>query len=184
MIMKFRAFIGVELSINEILQFREEIEKVNANLKLVEPENIHMTLKFLGNIEESIVEDIAKIMKESVSEISPFTLKFKNVGAFPNLNFIKVIWVGIENPELLTKIAKNLDNGLSLLYFKKEKRGFSPHITLARVRGPKKKDELKNLLEKNLNRDFGDMRVDGITLKKSVLSSKGPKYYTIKEVDL
>ena len=182
MFMKFRAFIGIDINLPKILKFRQEIEKINADIKLVEIENIHLTLKFLGNIEESLVEDIEKIMKDCVLEFSPFPLKIKGVGAFPNLKFMRVVWIGIENAENIAKIAKNLDNKLTALKFKKEKKGFSPHITIARVKGIRNKNELKNLLEKNENKEFGEVVVNSICLKKSVLSSKGPNYYLVKKV--
>ena len=182
--MEFRAFISVDINLPEIINFREELNKINADIKLVESENIHLTLKFLGNTKESQIDEIVKIMNESVSDITPFSLKFQDVGAFPNLNFMKVIWIGIENPEPLIKIAKKLDDKFISLGFQKEKRGFSPHITLGRVKSPKNKIQLKKCLDRNINRNFGEIFVDKISLKKSILSSKGPTYYIIESVKL
>lgn len=183
--MSIRTFIAVDIGpLDELVKFEQEIINTGAEVKLVEPENIHITVKFLGDTQEELVPDICKIINESVKNSKSFNLKFKNAGAFPNLNYIKVVWVGIEDSGPLPEIAEGLNSELKRFGFKAEKRGFKPHITLGRVKSRKKKEKIKKLLLNCRDRDFGEITVNSIQLKKSVLDSKGPTYYTIEEFNL
>jgi 2'-5' RNA ligase len=181
--MTFRAFISVDLEPQaKLIEFWESLKGTNAPLKLVNLDIIHMTLKFLVDTEEGLVDDIEQIMKESVSEIEPFEVQLKGTGAFPNLNYIKVVWVGLEGADPLIEISKTLDRGVTKFGFKREKRGFRPHVTVARVKGPKNKNVLADVIQLYEDVDFGVKKVDNIRLKKSVLHREGPTYSTVKEV--
>jgi 2'-5' RNA ligase len=182
---KFRGFISIDIgSFQKLVQFGNEIKNSGANVKLVETENIHITLKFLGDTSEEHIEKIEEIMKNSVKETDSFEIKLKNVGVFPNQNYIKVIWIGIENGEIIAEIAKKIDDELSKLGFKKEKRGFSAHLTVARVRSAKSKEKLLQIIEKYRNIDFLSFNVESIKLKKSDLTPKGPIYTTLKDIKI
>lgn len=182
--MTFRAFISVDLEPQpKLLEFWESLKRTNAPLKMVNLEIIHMTLKFLGDTEEGMVDEIEGIMKESIADVEPFEVQLKGTGAFPNLNYMKVVWVGLEGADPLIAISKSLDWGVSKLGFKKEKRGFRPHITVARVKGPKNKNILADVINKYGDADFGVKKVDCIRLKKSVLHREGPTYSTVREVN-
>jgi 2'-5' RNA ligase len=181
--MTFRAFISVDLEPqSKLIEFWESLKATNVPLKLVNLDIIHMTLKFLGDTDEAKIEDIENIMKASVENIESFEVKLKGTGAFPNLNYMKVIWVGLEGAEPLISISKTLDQGLSKIGFKRDKRGFRPHVTVARVKGPKNKSVLANAINEYRDVDFGVKKVDCIRLKKSVLSRAGPTYSTVREV--
>lgn len=183
--MVFRAFISVDVDATpKLIEFSERLRGTNAALKLVDLNIIHLTLKFLGDTEEALIDDIENAMTLSVQGIEPFTIDLKCTGAFPNLNYMKVIWVGLENADPLVNIAKTLNNELSKFGFKREKKGFRPHITLARVKGPKNKHAVADILKEYQDEDFGSQRVESIRLKKSVLSREGPTYSTVKEVKL
>ncbi len=183
--MTFRAFIAVDVEVPPKLEeFWERLKGANAQLKLVDLENIHLTLKFLGDTEEKRIEDIEGVMVQSVQDTEPFEMAIKGTGAFPNPNYMKVIWVGLENAQGLIDISRNLDSELSKLGFKREKKGFRPHITLARVKGPRNKNVLSQVLKDYGEESFGTQKVDCIRLKKSVLSREGPTYSIIKEVKL
>lgn len=182
-LMSFRAFIAVDVEQkNQIVHFSDALKETNAPLKMVDIENIHITLKFLGDTDESKVDDITEIIKGSIEGLKPFTINYRHVGAFPNLNYMKVIWLGIQNAEPLIKIAKYLEDNLRNLGFIKEKRGFRPHITLARVKGPKRKNELQSVIKSYSDMDFGVQEIKYLRLKKSVLSRVGPTYSTVREV--
>jgi 2'-5' RNA ligase len=160
--MKFRGFISVDLNEHpKLIRFYDSLKQTNAPLKMVEVENIHLTMKF---------------------NIKPFTARFEGTGAFPNTNYMKVIWIGMKNGEPLKKIAEFLNEELQSIDFRKEKRGFSPHITLARVKGSRNKENIQQLLRENENTIFGEQLIDSIRLKKSVLSPKGPTYSVVKEM--
>lgn len=181
--MTFRAFISVDIEVTpKLSEFEERLRGSDAPLKLVDLDNIHLTLKFLGDTDEALIDDIVRAMTLSVEHIEPFTMEMKGTGAFPNLNYMKVIWVGLENADALVTIAKTLDRELTKLGFKREKRGFHPHITMARVKGARKKNILAQVINEHKDETFGSQKVECIRLKKSVLSREGPTYSTVKEV--
>jgi 2'-5' RNA ligase len=183
--MSLRTFIAVEVGpLDEILKFEQDIRTSGGAVKLVEPENIHITLKFLGNTDEELVNDIVEILRECCSGIKSFKLRLKGAGVFPNLNYIKILWIGLQNYEPLEIIAKNLDSKLNKLGFKSEKRAFRPHITVGRVKSRKNKSAIKELVLNNKDRDFGELNINSVLLKKSVLDSTGPTYYTLGTAEL
>jgi 2'-5' RNA ligase len=180
---KFRGFIAIDINpFTKLIEFEREIKNSGANVKLVEPKNIHLTLKFLGDTDESLIERIDEILKDSVREIESFSIRLKSTGVFPNERYIKVMWIGIENSEIIGKIAENINEKLSNLGFKKEKRKFSAHLTIARVKNAKNKDKLIQIIEKYRDVEFAYFKVDSIKLKKSDLTPKGPIYTTLKEI--
>jgi 2'-5' RNA ligase len=103
---------------------------------------------------------------------------------FPNQNYIKVAWMGVENAEPLKEIAENIDTKLKNLGFEKEKRPFSAHLTIARIKSAKNKEKLMQLINKYQNTEFQKIKIDKIILKKSTLTPKGPIYTNLKEITL
>jgi len=182
---KFRGFIAIDIESNKkLLDFENEIKKTGADLKLVEPENIHITLKFLGDTEETLVDEIEKIITNAVKENKSFNIQLKGAGVFPNQNYIKVLWVGIEHGDPIAAIAQEIDEKLSKLGFKREERKFSPHLTIARVKTSRNKDKLLQIIEKYRDAEFSDMKIGSLKLKKSDLTPNGPIYTTLKEVKI
>ncbi|MDH7517703.1 MAG: RNA 2',3'-cyclic phosphodiesterase [Candidatus Thermoplasmatota archaeon] len=182
---KFRGFIAIDIESNKkLVDFENEIKKIGADLKLVEPENIHITLKFLGDTEEMLINEMEKIIKNSVKETKPFNIQLKGTGVFPNQNYIKVVWIGIQNSEPIAEIAKKIDEQTSKIGFEKEKRGFSPHLTIARVKTAKNKKKLLQVLEKYRDIEFADIKVETVKLKKSDLTPKGPIYTDLKIIKI
>jgi 2'-5' RNA ligase len=182
---KFRVFIAVDIPVfPKILEFEKDIRNSGADVKLVEPENIHITLKFLGDTEEELIDKIEEVIKESCENIKPFNINLKSSGVFPNQNYIKVVWIGIENNENLGKISSSIDEGTSKFGFEKEKRKFSAHLTIGRAKSAKNKDRLLQIINKYRDVEFGNIDVKSIELKKSELTPKGPIYTTLKEVKL
>jgi len=112
----------------------------------------------------------------------PFEISLKGAGFFPNQNYIKVIWIGIENTEQLGKIAYKIDDQTLKLGYDREKRKFSAHLTIARVKSAKNKDKLIQIIEKYKEVEFGKIIVDSIKLKQSELTPKGPIYTTLKDI--
>ncbi len=183
--MRFRGFIAIDIDVlPKLVELENEIKKTGANVKLVEPKNVHITLKFLGDTEEAQIDEIEEIMKKSVEETNPFIIKFRNVGVFPNKGYMKVIWIGVENGEQIGIIADKIDNQVSKLGFKREKRKFSSHLTIARVKSARNKEKILQIIEKYRNFEFADMNVESIKLKKSELTPEGPIYTALREVKL
>jgi 2'-5' RNA ligase len=182
---QFRGFIAVDIdSFLKILEFEKELKGAGANIKLVEPKNIHITLKFLGDTNEDMIDTIERVIINAVNGITKFNINLEGAGVFPNQKYIKVIWLGIKQGEKLGSIAKKIDEDLSKMGFKKEKRKFSPHLTIARVRSAKNKEKLLQIIEKYTDTKFAEIKVNSIKLKKSVLTEKGPIYTNLKDIRL
>ena len=182
---KFRGFIAIDIEpFPKLVQFENEIRNTGANVKLVEPENVHITLKFLGDTDEGYIDQIGEIIKDAVKETDSFEIQLKGAGVFPNQNYIKVMWIGIKNGVQIGKIASKIDEQISGLGFKKEKRGFSAHLTIARVKSAKNNEKILQIIEKYRDMEFGNFKVNYIKLKKSELTSKGPIYTTLREIKL
>ncbi|NVM53124.1 MAG: RNA 2',3'-cyclic phosphodiesterase [Candidatus Helarchaeota archaeon] len=180
-----RCFLCIEIKkpviITKILQFQDEFKPIDARIKFVEAENLHFTLKFLGNIEPTIIDEIYSTMKKV--PFSAFPINFETVGSFP-ASRPRVIWIGIsEGRDELSSITTYLNQNLKNLGFKPEKRKFSPHITIGRVKYVNDKKSLMSLLQKWQNQSFGKMNVTSFQLKKSVLTPKGPIYTILKEIE-
>jgi 2'-5' RNA ligase len=181
----FRGFIAIDIKTTpQIISYEKEIVKTGADVKLVEPENIHITVKFLGDTDENHIDAIEQSIKESVSKINPFPITLKGTGVFPNQNYIKVIWIGIIDEGNIQIIAQAIDNTLAPLGFKKETRGFSPHLTVGRVKTARNKEQLLKVIGDHNAVEFTIQKVQSITLKKSELTPKGPIYTTLREVPL
>lgn len=150
--------------------------------KFVDPEIVHITMKFLGDVPEEKIEDISKAL-DSVS-CEPFEATVRGVGVFPKPRFAKVIWLGCEGD--FEKLYKLVDESLTPFQFSKDLHPFSAHATLARIKylPKKKKEDFMKLLEELKDVDVGNMQVDSIRLKKSTLTPTGPVYETLHEVKL
>ena len=179
-----RSFIAFDVDSGEILRLISEVQKKlvdsGGDLKLVNPSNIHLTLRFLGDIPLSKVDRIFKEMEEVT--FSPFDVEIGGVGVFPNLNRLRVIWTGLQKgTDELRDIFRQLEPRLCGLGFKPERR-FSSHITLARVRSARSKTQLANCITTLQNYQFGVLRLSCLKLKKSVLTPRGPIYSILREV--
>ena len=150
-------------------------------MKPVEGENIHLTLKFLGNVSTPRLAEVQSSLKQLT--FPSFSAEIKGAGAFPNLKHMNVIWVGVnEGWSQVEQIYEQVEKLLYTLGFKRENRPFSPHITIARVRSIRKRDEIANFLQHLSDESFGTITVDKVQLKQSILSSSGPKYSTLLEI--
>jgi len=179
-----RCFVAVDVDNSLVCSFIEELSKVDAALKVVKPENLHLTLKFLGEIPEDSIDGILKAMDSSFSDFGSFEVPIYGTGAFPSLDYMRVVWVGLqENRERLIEMQSAIDRALVPLGFTAEKR-FHAHLTLARVKSQKGKRQLKEFLFENRERSFGNFIVDSVQLKKSVLTPKGPIYSTLGQTKL
>jgi RNA 2',3'-cyclic 3'-phosphodiesterase len=180
-----RSFISIDLEdqqvLSRVMSIMSSLQGIGADLKPVERENIHLTLKFLGNVSAHRLNEVKSSLKRLA--FPAFNAEVKGVGAFPNLKRMNVIWVGVnEGWSQVEQIYEQVEKLLSSLGFAKETRPFSPHITIARVRSGRKRDEVANFLQHLSEESFGTVRVDKVRLKQSILSGSGPKYSTLLEV--
>ena len=181
-----RSFLAIELDpelVPKILDVQKEFKKTNSNIKYVPSQNMHFTLKFFGNIDFNMVEDISAAVLKVIKNYSSFDLNIKKCGCFPNKNVIKVLWLGLDEGSPIKDIQKDLDKEFRKLGFKKEKN-FISHLTIGRVKSPKGKKEIRNTIEKLEDVEIGQMTVSKICLKKSTLTPQGPIYEDIKVFEL
>src|SRR5713226_4036260 len=180
-----RTFISIDLEdpqiLSRIASILSSLQALGGDLKPVERENIHLTLKFLGDVSAPRLAEVKSSLKQLA--FPAFTAEIKGAGAFPNLNHMNVIWVGVNDGwSQIEQIYEQVEKLLSGLGFRREHRPFSPHITIARVRSGRKRDEVASFLQRLTEESFGTITVDKIRLKQSILSSSGPKYSTLLEI--
>jgi len=180
-----RAFIAIELSpeIKDSLeQIQSHLKYSGADVKWIEKDNIHLTLKFLGEIDEKRLQYIKDILDEIGKLSEPFEISLKDIGAFPKIDYPRVVWVGLDKGVAESKIlAEKIDEALSKIGFDKKSRPFTAHLTLGRVRSSKNKDALK---EKILNCQTStvDYQLIGcVTLYRSTLTPEGSVYTKLHE---
>ena len=181
-----RAFIAIEVNDevrDNLLKAQERIGSKSAKIKFVERENFHITLKFLGEIDEATAEEVKRTLEEIAKKHKKHRARVKGIGVFPNPNYVRVIWAGIENDEGIKAIAKDVEREMRRLGFKKDK-DFVAHITIGRVKFVRDKLELAMALKDLANEDFGEFDVEAIELKKSTLTPKGPIYETVARFEL
>jgi len=189
--MSIRAFIAVPLpkGVKEAIHSlgREMVES-GLRVRLVRPQGIHCTLRFLGNISESKVEELGEAMAKAVTGVSTTTLEAHGLGVFPNPSKARVIWVGIKgNLEPANHLHKGLQDQLEILGFEKEKRGFSPHLTIGRLKNPLNrtdKELLQRILKAHHQWEGGKFDLKELVLYRSQLHPSGAKYTHLLRVPI
>jgi len=181
-----RSFLAIELP-EAILKRIGEVQRVlkssRADVRWVSPQNIHLTLKFFGNIEESKINSIAQSIEEPARTTSPVWVTVRGIGAFPGLKSPRVIWVGLhDEKKVLVSFQKKLDGELQKIGFQPEDRPFHPHLTLGRMRSSRGKDELVKEMEKYREEEFGNFQADRVVLFKSDLRPEGAIYTPLREL--
>ncbi len=177
---KIRAFIAVELAPNvreALAKIQAALKKAGADVKWVRPENIHITLKFLGYITPEQLKAITEIFPEIYKGIAPFDVALSVLSAFPSANRPRVIWVGLEDKKDQLKImAERTEREMEKIGFPKEERGFTSHITLGRTRSSKNLPKLAQALQATVLAAPISQTIRKIILFKSILSPSGPTY--------
>jgi len=183
-----RTFIAVELPekiIYTIGTVQEEIKSYGLKIRWVRPENIHLTLKFLGDIQEADTEKVARAISESVTDHSAISLAVKGIGVFPGIKKPRVLWMGISKQlDLLTALQQTLDEKLEAMGFPKEKRLFKGHLTLGRIKSKIDPKTLYDVLKKFIQFESEPFFADKIILYKSDLKPKGLVYTKLIEAYL
>ena len=183
-----RAFIAIELSEeirNALFQIQSHLKYSGADVKWVEKDNIHLTLKFLGEISEAKVKEISDILDGIGKETGPFEITLKDIGAFPKIDYPRVIWVGLDKGvKESAELAVKVDEALSKIGFQKESRPFAAHLTIGRVRSPKNKEALKEKVESCQLPPAKPQLISSVILFQSKLTPKGPIYTKLHESQL
>ena len=183
-----RTFIAVEVSekirgrlSHDILQLKSRAPLV----KWVIPDNLHLTLRFLGDVKENDLEELFDALREEVESLPPFALEIRGVGAFPNWRHPRVVWAGCgEGADEAVELAETVESLCVDLGYEKERRPFRPHLTLGRVKQPADAlglEEAVNGMEEKL---FGYLDVDAVVVFMSSLRRAGPVYSPMARIHL
>ena len=177
-----RAFIAVEIddqAKQKILELISDLKKSNADAKWITENQMHLTLKFLGNIDGVKVQEISNAISDISNNFSSFTINLSKIGAFPSMNHPRVIWLGVDKgAESLIKLDTEAGNSMERIGIAKEGRAFKPHLTLARIKSSKNiLDLIKLIKKKEMDFDSGnDIKINKLVLFKSTLNPKGAIY--------
>ena len=185
MIRSFIALDFPEETRKALEDIQRELKQCGAGVRWVKPSSIHLTLKFLGNIQAAQVEDIARAVAQEIRDQPPITLRPAGLGAFPSRRKPRVIWIGMEGEvQRLNGIQALIENALEPLGFAREKRGFRPHLTIGRV---KDRRRLQSLVDAMVTLDmepFNSFDADEIILYKSDLRPTGAIYTKLHRMPL
>jgi 2'-5' RNA ligase len=181
---QIRTFIALDFPLSILDSIEQQTKRLRQTLgndviRWVLTHNLHLTLKFLGNVPVSHLEFLNQMLVQATDSITQFDLQIGGVGSFPNSNRPRVLWVGIHAPAALSNLQKAIEEGAKRLGYEKEERPFSPHLTLGRVRqGLDGKDlqKIRNALSSIQLGKIGIARVDSVHIYKSDLNSEGSVY--------
>jgi 2'-5' RNA ligase len=185
--MSLRCFIAIELPDalkGEIASRTEGARNCGADAKWVKTENLHLTLKFLGNTSEELMPDIKDALAGAVAGHKSFAIRFKGAGVFPDRKRPRVIWVGIEDSGSLVALQKEVEEAMAAQGFEVEGRAYSPHLTIGRLKSPRRRDLLLKELDTLGGEEFGSIEVTEISMMKSTLKPSGAEYSRLFSVPL
>lgn len=182
----WRVFCAVEiptLARDLVLQHIERLRKAvhDAKASWSRDSNLHLTLKFLGDIPQTSAPKLSDATSRAVAGVAPFAIRLEGSGVFPNQRQPRVLWIGIKDPsESLKKLQSQLEREASHAGFERDERAFHPHLTLARLRHPK---GARQLAQAHLELEFEpvEVLVSELLVIRSDLSSAGSKYTTISQ---
>jgi 2'-5' RNA ligase len=157
----------------------KRLRQTNAAVKWVEPENLHLTLKFLGEVPEEQIEAIVEALRAIAQATAPFPFTVKGVGGFPDLRRPRVLWVGVEPTPPLMRLQQIVEQAMERLGFPPEERAYHPHITLGRVKAMAGLEKVRAVLSEYASVTFGSVPAKHLTLFRSDLSREGPTYTPI-----
>jgi len=180
-----RIFIAVELpdSVREKLaELQEKLKVTEDKVRWVKPSLIHLTMKFLGEVKEKELEKAIQITGNIATRFSVFKIKIGKIGMFPSSS-PRVIWAGVnEGKDILEALAEELERGLSKEGFARERKKWTPHLTLGRVKILKEREKLKNLILSYEEAEGGEARVRELSVIQSYLTREGPIYTVLKRI--
>ncbi len=191
--MSIRCFIAVELDQGvktELGRLQKRLAKQlwddEFGINWVKPKRIHLTLKFLGDVDETLTPEICSAVSEAAEHFSPFEIELSGLGCFPpNDRPGRVLWAGITTgAETLRELAEAIDMNLGVLDFPPETRKFNPHLTLARIKQPNAGKAVRNLVETSPIDIIASQTVGEITVFQSELTRSGPIYTSLSHAPL
>lgn len=183
-----RAFVAANLDPNlkaALARVQDRLKATRADVGWVRPENLHLTLKFLGQVEEGRLDTIGKAVAHAATGCGPVHLVFQGLGAFPRPREARVVWIGLSHgAEALAALQARIEAGLESLGFAREARPFTAHLTLGRVQGPAHREQLARTLTEATTEALGEMVLDRIELMRSNPSAAGTRYSILQSCPL
>ena len=186
--MSTRTFLALPLDeaiLRGLVAVQRKLARVGADVRWVEPENLHVTVKFLGGVEDAALADVCNVAEQIAAQIEPFGLEIRGVGAQPPAGQLRMVWAGIDDPDgglgRLNDLAERAYAGLG---FKQELRQYHPHLTLGRVKTGRKVDALRQVIAELADTDFGRQGADDLLVFASRLTPQGPVYSPMKTIRL
>jgi RNA 2',3'-cyclic 3'-phosphodiesterase len=180
-----RCFIAIEIPDavkRAVSEATDILKKSGADVKWTADENIHITLQFLGATDDSVIPQIKEALDKILLPYPPFYITISQVGSFPGGRRPRVLWIGIQEPEILINLQKDIANGMVRFGYPIEERGFTPHITIGRVKSNRNLHELMKRLDEIRSASFSGFDAEKIVLMKSELKPSGAKYYSLAEI--
>jgi 2'-5' RNA ligase len=181
-----RAFLAVDLTPDvraAVVELKKQLAATVAGVGWVRDENVHATIKFLGNIAATQIAVLRQALSPIASRFAPFTVRARTVGAFPSPSRPRVVWVGLTSEEL-PRLAAAVEAALEPFGFTREQRPFRSHITLGRMHAPQAWAPLADALRSHLSDDFGSCRIDELVAYRSELQRTGAVYTKLWSIGL
>lgn len=182
-----RTFIAIKIPLSrQSAEIIDDIKKQLATekIKWVDMWNMHITLHFLGDTDETILNDIGTELKKQLKDFKSFTLGCNGLGLFKNIHNPKVLWFGINRSDEFFYLKKRIDDALKPFGFFKEGRMFKPHLTIGRIKFIKNKNILSDILSEYKNMHLQDFNITEVLFYESELTPRGPIYKVIQKFDL
>ena len=186
---RIRTFVAVEIS-SAVRQFAaeliDEFRTAGADAKWIDPQNLHVTLKFLGDVDAREIHQPCRAVQDAVGDVAPFEFAVRGAGAFPNPNRPRTIWLGVgPGDEEMVALNRRIEPPLEKLGFRREARRYQPHLTIGRVRrgGPGVR-ELGELIRHYADFDVGRTTVSEVIVFSSRLDRSGPTYEALARAPL
>jgi 2'-5' RNA ligase len=185
--LKLRAFLAVPVSgevKSNAARLISKLAEKTSGVRWVEPENLHITLKFFGDIPVEATHEISKATQSAVAGIEPFEILVSGAGAFPDIERARTVWLGVAAGETqFVELATQIEEQMHELGYPPERRRFHPHLTLGRVRGKQVDGQLTKLLRELDECFIGPSLVDEIALLSSSLERSGPVYSRLATIE-
>jgi 2'-5' RNA ligase len=186
---RLRTFIAVDIGKvirDRAIALQETLAQSSPDVKWVEPENLHVTLLFLGEVDDRQVPTVCRVVAEHTGQHVQFPMTLERVGCFPNLRRPRILWIGVgEGTQELCALHDSLEPPLMELgCYRREERKYTPHITLGRVRSERPPDTLAADLQKHAGWRGGEVNVREIQVMSSELTPKGPIYTVLSRAKL
>lgn len=182
-----RCFIAIDLPgelKSRIGNFIDGFAAPLLDIRWVPQKNLHLTLKFLGDIKEDVIVNIGRSLRDVCRKHSPFTISFQGTGVFPNHKNPNVLWIGVKTSEELRNLFTDIEEDLFKLGFEKENRKHSPHLTIGRVKNRENLSSVMKSLDEFRKQYFGTLLVTEIHLMKSTLKTSGAEYSNLASFKL